>query len=45
MAERARTLTYEELLFEYHRVQDELALLKRLMFGQKRERFVPFVNE
>ena len=45
MAETTRALTYEELLFEYQRVQEELAQLKRLIFGQKRERFVPLLNE
>ena len=45
MIEAAHTLTYEELLFEYQRVQEELAQLKRLIFGQKRERFVPLLNE
>jgi transposase len=45
MTETARTLTYDELLFEYHRVSEELAQLKRLIFGQKRERFVPLANE
>ena len=45
MAERARTLTYEELLFENLRLQEELAQLKRLIYGQKRERFVPLGNE
>lgn len=45
MNEAALTLTHEELLFEYHRVQEELAQLKRLMFGQKRERFGLLVNE
>jgi len=45
MVEAAHILTYEELLFEYHRVQAELAQLKRLIFGQKRERFVPIVSE
>jgi transposase len=45
MAERARTLTYEELLFENLRLREELAQLKRLIFGQKRERFVPLVSE
>ena len=45
MTEAARTFTYEELLFEYHRVKEELAQLKRLIFGQKRERFVPLVDE
>lgn len=45
MTETARTLSYEELLFEYQRVSQELAQLRRLIFGQKRERFVPLVNE
>lgn len=37
--------TYEELLFENVRLQEELVQLRRLIFGQKRERFVPLVNE
>ena len=45
MIEAAHTLTYEELLFENLRLHEELAQLKRLIFGQKRERFVPLVNE
>lgn len=45
MSDTARTLTYDELLFENLRLQEELAQLKRLIFGQKRERFVPLVNE
>ena len=44
MAETTRALTYEELLFEYQRVSQELAQLQRLIFGQKRERFVPVAN-
>lgn len=44
MTATARTLTYDELLLEYHRVSEELAQLKRLIFGQKRERFVPLAN-
>lgn len=45
MLDNARTLTYDELLFENLRLREELAQLKRLIFGQKRERFVPLVNE
>jgi transposase len=45
MAESATTLTYEELVFENMRLREELAQLKRLIFGQKRERFVPLVSE
>ena len=37
--------TYEELLPEYLAVTHELAQLKRMIFGQKRERFVPSVPE
>ena len=33
--------TYEELFFQNEQLKTELALLKRLIFGQKRERFVP----
>ncbi len=45
MAETTCALTHDELLFEYQRVSHELAQLRRLIFGQKRERFVPVVNE
>jgi len=44
MTETARALTYEELLFENARLHDDLAQLRRLIFGQKRERFVPLAN-
>ncbi|NUO82317.1 IS66 family transposase [candidate division KSB1 bacterium] len=44
MVETAHMLTYEELLFENARLHEELAQLRRLIFGQKRERFVPVVN-
>lgn len=33
--------TYEELLFQVEKLTSELNALKRLIFGQKRERFVP----
>lgn len=36
--------TYEELLAEVVSLRAELAQLKRLIFGQKRERFVPISN-
>lgn len=45
MIETARTRTYEELLFENVRLQEELAQLRRLIFGQKRERFVRLADE
>jgi len=44
MTEAACTLTYDELWFENLRLREELAQLKRLIFGQKRERFVPLVH-
>lgn len=34
-------LTYDELLLEIARLKSELSNLRRLVFGQKRERFVP----
>jgi transposase len=34
-------LTYDELLFENTRLKSEINNLRRLIFGQKRERFVP----
>ena len=34
-------LTYDELLFENVQLKSELTNLRRLIFGQKRERFVP----
>lgn len=37
--------TYDELLTDYLAVKHELAQLKRMIFGQKRERFVPSVPE
>lgn len=37
--------TYEELLIENERLKAELANLRRLIFGQKRERFVPIQNQ
>jgi transposase len=36
--------TYEELLTEVTSLKSELAQLRRLLFGQKRERFVPVAN-
>jgi len=45
MTEAARTLMYEELLFENLRLQEEFTQLRRLIFGQKYERFVPLFNE
>ena len=32
---------FEEALFENIRLKEELAKLKRLIFGQKSERFIP----
>jgi transposase len=37
--------TYDELLVDYLDVKQQLAYLKRMVFGQKRERFVPSVPE
>lgn len=37
--------TYDELLTDYLALKGELAYLKRMIFGQKRERFVPSVPE
>jgi hypothetical protein len=45
MTEAVHTLTYEELLFENLRLREELVQLKRLVFGQKHERFVPLASE
>jgi hypothetical protein len=36
-----RQLSYDELLAENIQLKQELADLKRLIFGQKRERFIP----
>ena len=36
--------TYEELLTEVASLKAELAQLRRFIFGQKRERFVPIAN-
>jgi len=36
-----RQLSYDELFSEYIKLKQELADLKRLIFGQKRERFIP----
>jgi hypothetical protein len=36
--------TYDELLAEVAYLKAELAQLRRLIFGQKRERFVPLLN-
>ncbi|MDZ7363610.1 MAG: transposase [candidate division KSB1 bacterium] len=36
--------TYDELLAENASLKAELAQLRRLIFGQKRERFVPAIN-
>ena len=36
--------TYEELLTEVTSLKAELAQLRRFIFGQKRERFVPIAN-
>jgi len=36
--------TYDELLAEVAYLKAELAQLRRLMFGQKRERFVPLID-
>lgn len=38
-------LTKEELLQENQRLREEIVELKRLIFGSKRERFVPVVDE
>jgi transposase len=37
--------TYDELLADYLDIKRQLAYLKRMIFGQKRERFVPAVPE
>ena len=37
-------LTYDELYSENIRLKSELANFRRLLFGQKRERFVPAMN-
>ncbi len=37
--------TYDELLVDYLDIKHQLAYLKRMIFGQKRERFVPSVPE
>ena len=37
--------TYDELLAENFDLKQQLAYLKRMVFGQKRERFVPSVPE
>lgn len=44
MEQLAPQPTYDELLAEVMRLRAELAQLRRLIFGQKRERFVPLVN-
>lgn len=44
MEQLAPTPTYDELLAEVTRLRAELAQLRRLIFGQKRERFVPLLN-
>lgn len=36
-----KRLSYDELYSEYLQLKQELADLKRLIFGQKRERFIP----
>jgi transposase len=36
-----KQLSYDELYSEYLKLKQELADLKRLIFGQKRERFIP----
>lgn len=40
-----RQPTYEELLTEVLRLRQDLAQLRRLLFGQKRERFIPSESE
>jgi len=37
--------SYDELLFENEKLRTELACLKRMIFGQKRERFVPVSSD
>ncbi|MBA7540612.1 IS66 family transposase ISPto8 [subsurface metagenome] len=40
-----KQLPYDELYSEYLKLKQELADLKRLIFGQKRERFIPGQND
>ena len=40
-----KQLSYDELYSEYLKLKQELADLKRLIFGQKRERFIPGQND
>ncbi len=44
MEQAAPKPTYDELLAEVAYLKAELAQLRRLIFGQKRERFVPLLN-
>ena len=39
-----KQLSYDDLLSENIQLKQELADLKRLIFGQKRERFIPGQN-
>lgn len=41
----AQQPTYEDLLIENHKLKSEIAAFRRLIFGQKSERFVPATND